>query len=1344
MAADGSLKFDTKINTDGFKNGVSSIKRAGKACSTAIESTGRSVENAFNKSTSISTLESQITQTKSQIAALTAELNRLGNEKIPTEEFKWYSDSIDKAEKKLENLIYRQEKMDAMGTSNRSSSWKSLQYDIEQTNRMLETYRNELEWLSEKEKHTSGKDTTQYQQKAAALEALTSKLSEQQVKLEGLKTKEAETAQESEKLKLIGENAKVSNPKIVELSRVLENLNARQNELRSAGVGQGYEEFDRNAQKIAYINSKLGEYKNHLSGSTEKSSRFGNSAKIAMSIAKKAVSGLVSSVKALGSSLAKAAGNGIQSLSSKLKGLHKSAGSASNGIFKLSNMFKLMLIRMAMRGVIQGVREGLQNLSQYSSETQASISSLMNSMGYLKNSFAAAFAPILSAIVPALNALINVIATALNYVNQFFSALGGSTTFIKAKKANDGYSKSLGGTGGAAKKTGKEIKKIVAPFDELVQLQKESSKDSNSGGGGGGGPATPQGLFETATIDKGIGDFANKLKELFKAGDWKGLGEFLGETINSAIEDFTKFISWDNLGAKITEIVTAFTTLFNSLVATIDWYALGNMFATGINTIAMTLFLLLTQIDWLQLGAAFATGLNGLIQNVDWDLIGITIGAYFQAQIAMLFGFIEGFDWASLGVALGTALNGFISQIDWIMLATAIGDGINGVLNTLFSFITTFNWTELSQSLASGLNLVIDTIEWSKLGTLLAEGLSTAFNFIKDFALTFDWTGFGTSLGESINSFAENFDWTSFSAISTLIIGLLDSLIAFIAEVDWFKLGDSVTTALVSIDWAGMASKLFEVIGIALGSFAVFIGGLLAQGVKASVDFFKGETEACGGNVVLGIYNGIKHIIAGVFTWLYTNMVKPFLLALGKAFGLQNLGPTLDNIAKWLWEGFCIGIKRMFFNPIGFIKENITDPFINGIKGLLGIHSPSTVMSEMGGYTVDGFSEGVKNKKSSAQTVITDWASGVVSWFSNKLGISGGNSSESEKWANSTMDGFNKSVTAKQKNSQGIMESWAGNIRNWFIGSGEGKGINTASWTKFSGDIIKAFGNKITSSYQDNKSSIEKWADDTRKWFIGEGNSKGVNEISWTKFAENILNAFKNKINTSNQEVKSSMETWANGVRSWFWGDTNTTGETGLYKSFYDMAKRINEGFAKGINTFAHLAKNAIRTWASELTAAAKSELDIHSPSRVFMKIAGFVVDGFNEGLQDKIDTSKTVLQGWLDSIQHWSEKTGLSVPIEFNIPNARNYFPDVALGKVIPPRAGEINSFKSSYNETDSTENILNRLNDVIDRLDVDRPIQLVLNCKGSMSSLVRELKPELDKESTRQGISLVVVGGA
>ncbi|WP_252208598.1 hypothetical protein, partial [Enterocloster citroniae] len=88
-------------------------------------------------------------------------------------------------------------------------------------------------------------------------------------------------------------------------------------------------------------------------------------------------------------------------------------------------MFKLMLIRMAMRAAIQGVKEGMQNLVQYSDSANQAMSGLMTNMTYLKNSFAAAFAPILSIVAPVLNTLINLLATAVGYINQFFSALGG-------------------------------------------------------------------------------------------------------------------------------------------------------------------------------------------------------------------------------------------------------------------------------------------------------------------------------------------------------------------------------------------------------------------------------------------------------------------------------------------------------------------------------------------------------------------------------------------------------------------------------------------------------------------------------------------------------------------------------------------------------------------------------------------------------------------------------------------------------------------------------------------------------------------------------------------------------
>lgn len=174
---------------------------------------------------------------------------------------------------------------------------------------------------------------------------------------------------------------------------------------------------------------------------------------------------------------------------SSLKGLEKSSNSVSKSILKLSNMFKLMLIRMAMRAAIQGVKEGMQNLVQYSDSANQSMSNLMSGMTYLKNSFAAAFSPILSIVAPVLNTLINLLATAVGYINQFFSALGGGSTFVRAKKANEDYAKSLKSTGGAAKQAGKDAKKALAPFDDLVQIQQQGA-DASGGGGGGASPQT--------------------------------------------------------------------------------------------------------------------------------------------------------------------------------------------------------------------------------------------------------------------------------------------------------------------------------------------------------------------------------------------------------------------------------------------------------------------------------------------------------------------------------------------------------------------------------------------------------------------------------------------------------------------------------------------------------------------------------------------------------------------------------------------------------------------------------------------------------------------------------------
>lgn len=78
----------------------------------------------------------------------------------------------------------------------------------------------------------------------------------------------------------------------------------------------------------------------------------------------------------------------------------------------------------------------------------------------------------------------------------------------------------------------------------------------------------------------------------------------------------------------------------------------------------------------------------------------------------------------------------------------------------------------------------------------------------------------------------------------------------------------------------------------------------------------------------------------------------------------------------------------------------------------------------------------------------------------------------------------------------------------------------------------------------------------------------------------------------------------------------------GYYSSFKSAGSYLVDGFAAGIsaNTFRAEAKAA--AMAKAAYNSAMSELDAHSPSRVFMKVGSYVAQGFALGIQD--DTQKS------------------------------------------------------------------------------------------------------------------------
>ena len=294
------------------------------------------------------------------------------------------------------------------------------------------------------------------------------KIAEINGKLEETRAKEVEAAVEANRLKAIGDNAKVGSKRIVNLNSELERLQARQNELKSAGIGSGYKEFDSNTRRIAKINETLRKYQDELKKTTKEEGRFG-------------VAG------------GKIAGN-----------MKKTEKSVDNARFSMSRMIKTgLLMNIVMRafsGVMSGIKAGFDNLAQYSNGTNSYLSVLWGSLIRLQNSLATAFNPILTVITPILSRFIDLISTAITYVGMFFGYLAGNKTYTKALAVQKDYAASLDKTAKSTKKATKAAKDYLSPLDEINRYTTNKDTDTTPSGSGANGTPISK-MFEEVPID---------------------------------------------------------------------------------------------------------------------------------------------------------------------------------------------------------------------------------------------------------------------------------------------------------------------------------------------------------------------------------------------------------------------------------------------------------------------------------------------------------------------------------------------------------------------------------------------------------------------------------------------------------------------------------------------------------------------------------------------------------------------------------------------------------------------------------------------------------------------------
>jgi phage-related protein len=143
--ADGYIIIDTEINADGMKAGSREVEAAVRRMANSVEDMGSKVRAALNKQAdSFSKLNQEYAAQERKVSDLKKKVAEYGEQKIPTEEYREIQTQIDRATQKLSLLESAQERFLATGGRKNSSSFKKMQYDIEELENEIKYAKAEL------------------------------------------------------------------------------------------------------------------------------------------------------------------------------------------------------------------------------------------------------------------------------------------------------------------------------------------------------------------------------------------------------------------------------------------------------------------------------------------------------------------------------------------------------------------------------------------------------------------------------------------------------------------------------------------------------------------------------------------------------------------------------------------------------------------------------------------------------------------------------------------------------------------------------------------------------------------------------------------------------------------------------------------------------------------------------------------------------------------------------------------------------------------------------------------------------------------------------------------------
>jgi DNA repair exonuclease SbcCD ATPase subunit len=169
-----------QVNIGGVTEKASGLQREIDAVNSSVQKLEPTFQKAMSGSESAMTsFEGKASTLESKIAELQERLDAVGQTQFPTQEYAELCAETEKAGQKLESILNKQEKMQALGVSENSAQWKNLQYDLDLTAQKydrLEAAKAKME--ASGTAFQAGVDTTQYAQMESTLSVAAARLDE--------------------------------------------------------------------------------------------------------------------------------------------------------------------------------------------------------------------------------------------------------------------------------------------------------------------------------------------------------------------------------------------------------------------------------------------------------------------------------------------------------------------------------------------------------------------------------------------------------------------------------------------------------------------------------------------------------------------------------------------------------------------------------------------------------------------------------------------------------------------------------------------------------------------------------------------------------------------------------------------------------------------------------------------------------------------------------------------------------------------------------------------------------------------------------------------------------------